>query len=68
MAKNQNTFEKMRRDAEKKRRAEEKRARKQVGKKDDDTSLSEESTTATHRASIRRLSDAEILRMARNAK
>ena len=66
MAKNQNTFEKMRRDAEKKRRAEEKRARKQVGKKEEDNDAAVE--PATHRASIRRLSDAEILRMARNAK
>ncbi len=63
MAKNQNTFEKMRREAEKKRKANEKRARKQL-KRDDGVEVAEESTSQRH--AVRRLSDAEILRMARN--
>lgn len=64
MAKNQNTFEKMRREADKKRKANEKRARKQ-GKKDDGSEVGSE--PVAQRAAVRRLTDAEILRMARNS-
>ncbi|QDV73295.1 hypothetical protein [Botrimarina mediterranea] len=64
MAKNQNTFEKMRREADKKRKANEKRARKQL-KNNDGAEVAAE--PATQRQAVRRLTDAEILRMARNA-
>lgn len=64
MAKNQNTFEKMRREADKKRKANEKRARKQTKNDDGSAAIAE---PVTQRAAVRRLTDAEILRMSRNS-
>lgn len=63
MAKNQNTFEKMRREMEKKRKANEKRAKKQLRKNDGE----ETTVTVARERPVRQLTDAEILRMARNA-
>jgi hypothetical protein len=65
MARQQNTFEKMRREMEKKRKANEKRAKKQEKRADDSDAAP--STPAEERQAVRRLTDAEIMRMARNA-
>ncbi|MEO0529129.1 MAG: hypothetical protein AAF266_00995 [Planctomycetota bacterium] len=71
MARQQNTFEKLRREMEKKRKAKEKRERKRL-KKEDASDTGDTPTDAvevrTQRVkSARQMTDAEILRAARNA-
>lgn len=66
MARNQNTFEKIRREAEKKRKANEKRQRKQLKKGGDDEPVEVASEPQARRRSVRQMTDAEILRAARN--
>lgn len=72
MARQQNTFEKLRREMEKKRKAKEKRERKRL-KKDDsvgtpgDTPADPSEVRTERVVSARKMTDAEILRAARNS-
>lgn len=68
MARQQNTFEKLRREMEKKRKAKEKMERKRA-KKEGDTDPSEDVSSesyATRKVATKKMTDAEILRAARN--
>ncbi|WP_146445723.1 hypothetical protein [Botrimarina colliarenosi] len=67
MARQQNTFEKLRREMEKKRKANEKMAKKRAKKDDGSPDEPETSEPAARRKSVRQMTDAEILRAARNA-
>lgn len=68
MARQQNTFEKLRREMEKKRKAKEKMEKKRAKKEGDvDPSAEAESASyAERKVATRKLTDAEILRAARN--
>jgi len=66
MARQQNTFEKLRREMEKKRKAREKMEKKRAKKGGDETSVDESTEPSVRRRSVRQMSDEEILRAARN--
>lgn len=68
MARQQNTFEKLRREMEKKRKAKEKMEKKRASKQGDTPPAIEDAQPAAARKrSVRQMTDAEILKAARNS-